>query len=68
MPIFNLPKTACFVRDALCGLGILYISQLAGWVNLTVQGIDISPDQAHAIQNNLEYSTEVLRPAKKGAK
>lgn len=58
MNTLHLSKLAFFARDALCGLGILYFSQLMGWVNFTVQSLEISPSQAHAVQNQLEYTTD----------
>jgi len=40
------------------GIGCLYIAQLSGVVNLTVQGIEISPSQAEAIQIQPPYFTD----------
>lgn len=67
MPTIHLTNILAFWKNAFAGLGILYVLQLVGIVNLTVQGIEISPSQAQAIQNRLEYSAETIRPAR-GAK
>lgn len=40
------------------GVGLLYLAQLAGFSNLTVQGINISPSQAEVIQNHSDYWTD----------
>lgn len=40
------------------GIGLLYLAQLAGLVNLTVQGINISPSQAEVIQSDHDYFTD----------
>jgi len=49
------------------GLGLLYTLQLLGIINLTVQGINISPSQAETIQKTLDYTTDgdVINPPRK---
>jgi hypothetical protein len=70
MPTLNFKPFLTFLRDSLAGLGILYALQLGGFTNLTVQSMQISPEQAYAIQNNSSWGAgpeEVVKP-KRGAK
>ena len=56
----TVTKFCVYLRDALSGLGILYVLHLTGAANMTVESMTISPAQASAVQNSLDYSTEAL--------
>jgi len=50
----NLPLTKLteYLRDALSGLGALYLAYLLGWADLTVTSMRISTDQAAEITDS----------------
>jgi hypothetical protein len=67
MPIINLSRFFSYCRDALSGLGILYVCHLTGIADLTVTSMHIDAAQAEAVAEQV-FNGEHVISKKKGAK